>query len=275
MARERVSLYVHAIVLRRHACWVIFMLSCQPSTSTKAPNWPEPSPYVRVHAGARKLAGSDLTKGIRASASEHGGDNARDLDIAVRSTPICIVWKAESAGELGSSILYRARRIDSDTIQVGYFVFWTTERPWGDNFETRWVLPALAIDAVYTRLFFVLPGLQSMMYGDGDIEGARVTFRRDDRNRFRPVSIAADHGAHKEAIIDVRDAVDERGRLMLLSEAWSHQLGGRGAVSAFQAGAETRCYEQDALRPLTSEVAAAFRLGTAAEPRRAAPAWRF
>lgn len=200
-------------------------------------------------------------------------DGLGTLDSLVQSAPLCVVWSKTWAGELGSSILYRVQRVDPTTIRVGYFVFWTTERPWGDNPQTHWILPSLAIDAVYTHFMFVLPGIQAAVYGLGDIEGAMVTYREDTEKRLRPVAITADDGLHRSTSIDVRRAIDDQGRVLLLNEVWSHQLGGRNALKALKAGAQRRCFEQGALRPLTRGIAEAFRLGSSAHPLRARPAW--
>ncbi|HMJ16104.1 MAG TPA: hypothetical protein VK524_32035, partial [Polyangiaceae bacterium] len=65
----------------------------------------------------------------------------------IESQPVCIVSKVWSAGELGETLAYHYQR-SGDRIEVGYFAFWSTERPWGDNALTLTVLPAAAIDAV-------------------------------------------------------------------------------------------------------------------------------
>lgn len=201
-------------------------------------------------------------------------DSHPELETAVRSVPICIVWKQLWAGELGSSILYRIKRRHPHQVEIGYFVYWSSERPWGDNEQTRLVLPALFIDAFYTRTLFLLPGMQQALYGAGDIEGARVTYRLED-DRLTPLSIVVDDTSHRETSLDVKRAVDANGRVMLLTAAWSHQLAGEDAVGAVESGARSRCYLGTALRPLTREIASSFRLGSPEHPRRAKPAWRF
>ena len=45
------------------------------------------------------------------------------------------------------------------------------ERPWGDNWLSWSVLPALAVDLVYTRFLFGLPGFRRARYGPADVEG--------------------------------------------------------------------------------------------------------
>lgn len=195
------------------------------------------------------------------------------LEAAVRQIPVCVLWSKSWAGKLGDSILYRIRQVDSDRILVGYFAYWTTERPWGDNDLTRWWVPALAIDGFYSHFLFLFPGLQRVLYGAGDVEGARVTYRRLGNGRLVPVGIVADNPSHREVSIDLQEAVDEHGRILLYDDAWSHQLGGDDALARFRDGASHRCYERNSLLPLTPSVIRAFRLGSPASPRRARPAW--
>ncbi len=196
------------------------------------------------------------------------------MESLVRQVPICILWSKNWSGQLGDTILYRIQPLDEHTVQVGYFVYWSTERPWGDNRLTRWLVPALAIDAVYSHLLFVLPGVQRLLYGPGDIEGARVTYRLEGSERLTATSITADEESHGEVMLDLADAVDESGAILLLNDVWSHQLGGRRALAHARAGAQRRCYHLETLRPLTHEVTASFRLGGPKHPLRARPAWR-
>lgn len=253
----------------RQGSWALFLLVCQPLLHVQEPAWPR---ALVPSAGQSEQQSAVCAED---SASPRHGEALGALDSLVQNTPLCVIWKKTWAGELGSSILYRAKRVDPMTVRVGYFVFWTTERPWGDNPQTHWILPSLAIDAVYTHFMFVLPGLQAAIYGAGDIEGAMVTYRQDDSMRLRPVSITADDGFHRRTAIDVRGAVDAQGKVLLLNEVWSHQLGGHDAARALEAGAQRRCFEHGALRPLTRKIAEEFRLGSAERPRRARPAWAF
>jgi len=163
--------------------------------------------------------------------------------------------------------------VDSDRISVGYFAYWTTERPWGDNDLTRWWVPALAIDGFYSHFLFLFPGLQRVLYGAGDVEGASVTFQRLDDGHLVPIGIVAEDPRHQEVSLDVDQAVDERGRILFYDDVWSHQLGGRRALARLKDGAHHRCYQKDSLLPLTPSVIRAFRLGTPTSPRRARPAW--
>lgn len=257
-------------MLRSHGHWAALFLAYRLALVADEPDWPgssERSSFFRSGALARAVAIASASPGSRFEISDER------LDSALRKVPICVVWNKLWAGELGASILYRFKQHDPEQVEVGYFVFWSTERPWGENEQTRWVVPALLIDAFYTRTLFVLPGIQQAMYGWGDIEGARVRYRLDG-NHLEPVSIVVDDTSHRETSIDVQEAVDAEGRVMLFSDVWSHQLAGRHALAAIQAGARLRCYERGTLHPLTREVASNFRLGTPNDPRRAKPAWR-
>ncbi|HEY5954905.1 MAG TPA: hypothetical protein VIV60_00080 [Polyangiaceae bacterium] len=188
---------------------------------------------------------------------------------------LCILWTKHWAGQLGRTLLYQVKPLPDHRVAVGYFAYWSTERPWGDNDITRWVLPAVAIDAFYSHFFFVLPGVQRVLYGPGDIEGLRVTYAVDSvTHRLTPESVIADNATHREVRLKLEDAVDERGRILVYADTWSHQLGGAGALSVARAGANRQCYVGNTLQPITHEIAEAFHLGDSNAPRRAKPAWR-
>lgn len=188
-------------------------------------------------------------------------DNQEFLDGLIRRVPICIAWTQPWAGDLGTSILYRTRTRDAKNISVGYFAYWTTERPWGNNSLTHWLLPALAVDAFYSHLLFMFPGIQRFMYGAGDVEGVRISYRVDDSNQLIPLSITADDGSHREVPISLTEAVDDQGRVTLLNDVWSHQLGGHQALALVRNNAvQRRCFIGESLRPLTDRVVSAFRL---------------
>src|SRR3954463_4454662 len=154
-------------------------------------------------------------------------DDARSID----ARPVCIASEGWSAGELGRTILYRYRR-DAKRLEVGYFVYWSTERPWGNNALTYALLPALVTDVFYSHFLFVLPGVQHALYGSGDVEGVRVTFEAEEDGSWTPVSATADDGFHHERALAPREFIDEKGRLVFLTRVWSHQLGAPGAVEA-------------------------------------------
>jgi hypothetical protein len=192
----------------------------------------------------------------------------------VKALPVCIVSPKWSAGELGRTVLYHAKR-EGRTLEVGYFIYWTTERPWGANALSYAVLPALFIDAFYSHLFFMFPGAQHLIHGPGDIEGARVTYEQRDDGEWVPLSAVADDGSHHEVELTRDDFLDPRGRVVLMTSVWSHQLGAKGAAKFEERrGDALSCFGGDALAPMTQEVANAFRLGSPSDPRRAPPAWK-
>jgi hypothetical protein len=194
-------------------------------------------------------------------------------DELVRAQPVCIGSLVWSAGEIGRSIAYRARR-SGDKLHVGYFVYWSTERPWGENTMTYTVLPALATDAVYSHALFVLPGVRDLLYGAGDVEGVTIEFDVGQDGRLSVVSAVADDSSHDPVSLTPADLVDGEGRVILFTDVWSHQLGVRGAAAmAAENARRLTCYGYESILPLSGAQAQAFRLGTQSEPRRAKPAW--
>jgi hypothetical protein len=226
-----------------------------------APAWPEPG-------------GPPSSGGARPAREDAAGVAAEDASV-VRALPVCVASDGWSAGVLGRTVLFRAKR-SGRSMTVGYFVYWTTERPWGANLLTYSLLPALLIDAFYTHFLFVFPGAQRFIYGPGDVEGARVVYQQSDDGRWVPVSAAADDSSHAAVALAADGFVDGDGRVVLMTNVWSHQL---GAAGARQFAATHRqhvvCYQGQALAPLTADVGRIFRLGSVAQPRRAPPAWSF
>jgi hypothetical protein len=201
------------------------------------------------------------------------GDSREAADIDIRALPVCVAstW---SAGELGRSILYHYKR-EGRRMTVGYFVYWSTERPWGKNALSYTVLPALFIDAFYSHLLFMFPGAQRLIHGPGDIEGARVVYEQQDDGRWVPVSAVGSDGLHREVPLSTDDFVDHDGRVVLMTDVWSHQLGAKGARAVADRSRDAvRCYGGDSMSPLTDEIARIFRLGSPADPQRARPAWK-
>lgn len=86
--------------------------------------------------------------------------------------------------------------------------------------------------------------------------------------------VMADDGCHRQIRIGPEEFLDDAGRIVLLTDAWSHQLGGRNATRSLERGASVSCFEAEAVRPLTDDTARAFRLGSREAPRRAPPAWK-
>jgi hypothetical protein len=95
---------------------------------------------------------------------------------AIERQPVCIGSSVMSAGALSNILYYRAVVLADGHIEVGYFAFFSEERPWGNNWMTWSLVPALAVDLVYSRALLVAPGLQRALYGKGDVEGVRVKY---------------------------------------------------------------------------------------------------
>lgn len=213
-----------------------------PLSCVEQPEWP--SPNVRAHA-------------------EPTGDAA-----LVRAQPVCVVNTQDSAGDIGSSVVVRHRR-EGDRLIVSYFVYWSSERPWGDK---PWWL-SLAIDAFYSHFLFVLPGIRHIMYGPGDVEGVTVVYR-DVGERLEIVEGYGDDEYHRRVHLEAADLTGADRSTVLMTTSWSHQLGGRGAASlARGATVSQRCFAGSELVPLTTDIADRFRLGSAAAPSRARYAW--
>lgn len=198
-----------------------------------------------------------------------------DADRAlIEAQPVCIASKSWSAGELADTVVYHYRRV-GERLHVGYFALWSTERPWGPGAAYLAGPPALLTDAFYSHFLFVFPGVQRLMYGPGDVEGARIEYEVTSDGRLVPLGGIADDAFHAGVALDQSDLQDAAGRVVLMTEAWSHQLGSKGAAqSSERAGATKKCFVGASLRPMTREIADAYRMGDAARPRRARPAWK-
>ena len=197
--------------------------------------------------------------------------SADDAQIVLQ--PVCVGARSWSAGALGETVLYRAHRVGT-RIAVGYFVYWSEERPWGENAVSYTLLPALATDAVYSHFLYLFPGIKDALYGPGDIEGAEVVYEQRADGSLKVVAGRADDGNHAPVLLSPSELVDAKGRVVLLTDVWSHQLGAHGAAGyAAHSGSTLKCYEKSALRPLTEVVARAFRLGNERQPLRGRPAW--
>lgn len=193
---------------------------------------------------------------------------------AIEAHPVCIGSRVWSAGRLADTVLYEYRR-NGDYLTVGYFAYWSTERPWGDNVLTYGFLPALIVDAIYSHTLFLLPGARDALYGPGDIEGASVTYRQEPSGELVPIGGLADDDGHDPVQLSAAD-LDGGGRTTLITDVWSHQLGGKGGAHHAKLKEESRqlrCFSGETLRPLSDVVARTFRLGSHHAPRRAKPAW--
>jgi hypothetical protein len=188
------------------------------------------------------------------------------MQAAIEAKPVCIGSSVESAGTLGDGLYYRATTLADGRVAVGYFAFFSEERPWGNNWLTWTVLPALAVDMVYSRALLVAPGIQRALYGAGDVEGVSIVYdvRRDG-------SLSFEHATADDR--DERPVVISRDRAFALdpehpvfySDVWSHQLAGTLARSR-QGLAYLRCYEGDTIRPLPDDLARAYHIENRADP---------
>lgn len=194
-------------------------------------------------------------------------------DARVVEQTVCVGARSWSAGSLGDTVLFRTRRT-GNRITVGYFVYWSEERPWGQNSLSYTLLPALAVDAVYSHFLYVFPGIKDAMYGTADIEGAQVSYDQRPDGSLDVVNGRANDGNHGTVQLSRSDLLDSKGRVVLLTDVWSHQLGAHGGASfAEHSPTQLKCYSKSSLRPMTEIVARAFRLGNDRQPLRGKPAW--
>jgi hypothetical protein len=202
-----------------------------------------------------------------------GGAEKEPENARVIEQPLCVGARSWSAGALGDTVLYRTRRVGRK-IAVGYFIYWSEERPWGKNVMSYMAVPALAMDAVYSHFLWLFPGLKDAFYGPGDVEGVLVEFEEREDGSLSVLRGVADDGNHAPVQLSRADLLDSKGRVVLLTDVWSHQLGTHGAAKfADTPGSELKCYAKSSLQPLTDKIAREFRLGTEHEPRRGNPAW--
>jgi hypothetical protein len=187
------------------------------------------------------------------------GERTVDQSMIERQ-PVCIGSSVESAGELSDTLYYRAVDLGQGRLAVGYFAFFSEERPWGNNWMTWSVLPALAIDMIYSRGLLVAPGLQRALYGAGDVEGVGVFYDVLPDGSLRVDRAEADDETHRAVGLTRGDvlAIDTH-RPTFYSDVWSHQLSGRGARS-WDDLHYARCYGPDSIRPLPEAVAREFRI---------------
>jgi hypothetical protein len=214
----------------------------------------------QASSGGSDLPGPQRPDGRAASAEE----------AEIEGQPICIGSTVRSAGVLGPALLYRRSHLPDGRLAIGYYVFFSDERPWGNNWLTWLLVPALAIDLVYTRALFMVPGIQRAAYGKGDVEGFQVVYDVDNAGRLTPVEAFADDGTHRPAHLDRRDLFSvDPARLTVSTDVWSHQLGARRVRA--QDLAYRRCYGPGAIRPLTEAVVRDFRLDRRALPAALGP----
>ncbi len=191
---------------------------------------------------------------------------------AIEQQPVCIGSSVQSAGMLSDILYYRAVALDDASspkngngahetkVKVGYFAFFSEERPWGNNWLTWSVVPALAVDLFYSRALLIAPGLQRALYGAGDVEGVGIVYDRSPDGSLQFDHAIADDGTHEPVALSREQAFAlDPQRPTFYSQVWSHQLGGHGANSIADL-AYVRCYDAGSIRPLPESVAHAFRV---------------
>src|ERR1019366_388505 len=179
---------------------------------------------------------------------------------AIEHQPVCLGSSVARAGDLSDVLYYRAVALDDGRVDVGYFAFYSEERPWGNNWLTWSVFPALAVDLVYSRALLVAPGLQRALYGAGDVEGVGVVYDQAADGSLRFDHALADDGTHDAVALTRAQAFTiDQNRPTFYSQVWSHQLGGHDARSRSDL-AYVRCYDEGSIRPLPEAVARAFRV---------------
>gem|GEM_PF-1960603 len=185
---------------------------------------------------------------------------------AIEQQEVCVGSAVASAGTLGDVLYYRARVLDDQSLVVGYFAFFSEERPWGNNWLTWTMLPALAVDMVYTRAALIAPGLQRILSGKGDVEGFRIVYAMRDDGALDVKRAFADDGTHAPVVLEAHEvlAIDPR-RPVLYSRVWSHQLGGKG-VKRKEDLAYVRCFGPGQVLPLADDVAREFAIDKRAQP---------
>jgi hypothetical protein len=198
---------------------------------------------------------------IAALPNSPGPRGARTIEQAeIEREPVCVGSSVKSAGDLSDVLYYRAVALPDGRVEVGYFAFYSEERPWGNNWLTWSVFPALAVDLVYSRALLVAPGLQRALYGAGDVEGVGVVYDRAPDGSLQFDHALADDGTHDEVALSRAQVFTlDHNRPTFYSQVWSHQLGGQGARSRSDLAYE-RCYSEGSIRPLPASVARAFRV---------------
>lgn len=215
---------------------------------------------------ASSTSGSALPRPVRGAPDAPSG-----IAAAIEAQSICVGSTVMSAGELGDVLYYRSATGERGEVSVGYYAFFSEERPWGNNWLTWTVLPALAVDLVYTHGLLVGPGIQRAAYGKGDVEGFRIVYSMGEDGRLAVEHGVADRGDHSEVRLERADLLSiDPARPTVYSRWWSHQLGGQGASPDDLVS--RRCYGPGEILPLPADVALDFRLDRRAGPARVVPA---
>ncbi len=185
---------------------------------------------------------------------------------AIEKRKVCIGSTIASAGTLFNVLYYQASVLPDGKLAVGYFAFFSDERPWGNNWLTWTLLPAIAVDLVYTRTAFVAPGLQRALSGKGDVEGVHVLYEMRSDGSLVVESALADDGAHNDVHLTAHQVLSLDSQTpTFYSDVWSHQLGGRNAKTKADL-AYVRCFAQGEILPLPESIYREFTLASRAGP---------
>jgi hypothetical protein len=185
---------------------------------------------------------------------------------SIERQPICLGSSVHAAGRRADVLYYRAVATDDGRLAVGYFAFFGEERPWGNNWLTWTLFPALAVDMVYSRAFWLAPGLQRAIHGAGDVEGVAVFYQRRADGSLSVDHAVVDDGVEHARELSRSDVLSlDPGRPTFYSDVWSHQLGGRGARSRADL-VDLHCYVGAEIRPLSEDVARSFRIDEGRAP---------
>lgn len=77
-----------------------------------------------------------IEPGLRAPTAE---------EAEIERQPICVGSLVRSAGAIGQALFYRSSRLPDGRLAIGYYVFYSEERPWGNNWLTWLFLPKGAV----------------------------------------------------------------------------------------------------------------------------------
>lgn len=185
---------------------------------------------------------------------------------AIEQREVCVGSAVKSAGLLADTLYYRATRLDSGKLVVGYYAFFSEERPWGNNWMTWTLLPALAVDMVYSHSFLVGPGYQRAASGKADVEGFRVFYDVSEDGSLQLDRAVADDDGHSPVYLSAGEIMRlDPERPTFYSTVWSHQLGGKGVKKSSDLVYE-KCFGPGKLRPLPDAVAKEYGLDHRARP---------
>jgi hypothetical protein len=205
------------------------------------------------------------TNGLPATASEVMEPSSVE-EAAIEQREICVGSSVASAGTLGDTLYYRAAQLSDGKLVVGYFAFFSQERPWGNNWLTWTVVPAVAVDMFYSHGLFFGPGVQRAAHGKGDVEGFRIVYDLRPDGTLTVESAVADDGSHDVVRLGAADVMRmDPARPTFYSDVWSHQLGARG-VTKHSDLAYVRCFGPGHVRPLPAAIDDEFALGGRAPP---------